>query len=90
VELTPTGAFRRSLKRLSASDVEDTLSALKRFQANLDDRSLNFEKVRNAQGYFTIRSNLSIRILLKRTAPERYDIVIVGNHDYVYERFFKK
>jgi hypothetical protein len=90
VQLTPTGAFQRCLKRLSRADAEDTLAALKRFVVNRNDKSLNFEKLRSRPGYYTIRSNYSVRVLLKSTGPDSFDIVIVGNHDYVYERYFSR
>lgn len=88
MRVTPTGAFLRSLKRLSKSDAEDTTSALEVFLATPHAKSLNFERVKSRKGYFTIRSNYSIRILLRETAPQEFEIVAVGNHDYIYERFF--
>jgi hypothetical protein len=88
MQVTPTRAFLRSLKRLSTSDAEDTASALELFVKNPDTKSLNFERVRSRKGYFTIRSNYSIRILLKQTNHQEFEIVAVGNHDYIYERHF--
>jgi hypothetical protein len=88
MQVTPTGAFLRSLKRLSKSDAEDTASALELFLVTPDAKSLNFERVKSRKGYFTIRSNYSIRILLRETAPQAFEIVAVGNHDYIYQRFF--
>lgn len=86
MRLTLTGSFKRSLKRLSSDNLEDTLAALKLFQVTPDHPALNFEKLRNTAGYFTIRSNYSIRVLLRRTAADEYDVVAVGNHDYIYAR----
>jgi hypothetical protein len=88
MQVTPTRAFLRSLKRLSSSDAEDTVSALEMFVKNSAAKSLNFERVRSQKGYFTIRSNYSIRVLLKETKPREFEIVAVGNHDYIYERHF--
>jgi hypothetical protein len=89
MQVTPTGAFLRSHKKLSASDAEDVTSALELFLANPQARSLNFEKVRSRKGYFTIRANFSVRILLRQTAVQNYEIAAVGNHDYIYESYFK-
>jgi hypothetical protein len=88
MQLTPTGAFLRSFKRLSKADAEDTTSALEIFLVDPHAKALNFERVKSRKGYFTIRSNYAIRILLRQTAPQAFDIVAVGNHDYIYERFF--
>lgn len=88
MRVTPTGSFLRSLKRLSKADADDTIAALERFVVDPHAKSLNFERVKSKKGYFTIRSNYSIRILLRETAPQTFDVVIVGNHDYIYERFF--
>lgn len=88
MQVTPTGAFLRSLKRLSKADAEDTVAALELFLIDPHAKSLNFERVKSKKGYFTIRSNYSIRILLRETAPQIFDVVIVGSHDYVYERYF--
>lgn len=89
MQVTPTGAFLRSLKRLSKTDAEDCISAIALFIEQPQAKSLNFERVKSRLGYFTIRANYSVRILLKATAPDCYDIVVVGNHDYVYVRYFK-
>jgi hypothetical protein len=88
MQLTPTGKFRRDLKRLSASDAEDVITALELFMTSPQAKPLNFEKVRSRKGYHTIRANYSIRILLKESGARSFDIVAVGNHDYIYESFF--
>lgn len=88
MELIQTGKFRRSLKRLSSSDAEDTIAALELFMTSPHAKSLNFEKVRSRKAYHTIRANYGIRILLRETAPQAFEIVAVGNHDYIYESFF--
>jgi hypothetical protein len=89
MQVTPTGAFLRSLKRLSAADAEDTTNALQLFLANPQAKSLNFERVKSRKGYFTIRSNYSIRILLRQSGPQEYEIAAVGNHDDIYESYFR-
>jgi len=88
MQLTPTGNFKRNLKRLSVSDAEDTIAALELFMTSPHAKSLNFEKVRSRKGYHTIRANYAIRVLLRETAPQQFNIVAVGNHDYIYESFF--
>lgn len=88
MRVRPTGAFLRSLKRLSKSDAEDATSALERFLVDPQQKSLNFERVKSRKGYFTIRANYSIRVLLRQVAPQEFEIVAVGNHDYIYERYF--
>ena len=88
MQVTPTGKFRRSLKRLSASDAEDTIAALELFMREPHAKPLNFEKVRSRKGYHTIRANYAIRILLREVGPQQFEIVAVGNHDYIYENFF--
>jgi hypothetical protein len=89
MQVTPTGAFLRSFKKLSTANAEDTTAALKLFLANPQAKSLNFERVRTRKGYFTIRSNYSIRILLRQSGPQSFDVVAVGNHDYIYESYFR-
>jgi hypothetical protein len=60
MQVTPTGAFLRSHKKLSVSDAEATTSALELFLTNPQAKSLNFEKVKSRKGYFTIRANFSV------------------------------
>ena len=88
MRVTPVGAFSRSLKKLSTKDRDDAISALQSFVVNPHAKSLNFEKVRTRKGYFTIRANYSIRILLRYIEREHYEAVAVGNHDYIYESYF--
>jgi hypothetical protein len=88
MRLTPTGNFRRNLKRLSSDDAEDVIAALERFMTAPDAKSLNFERVKSRKNYDTIRANYAVRILLKQTDAQAFDIVAVGNHDYIYESFF--
>jgi hypothetical protein len=89
MQVTPTGPFLRSLKKLSAADAEDTIAALELFLVNPQAKSLNFERVRSRKGYFTIRSNYSIRILLRLSGPQAYEVAAVGNHDYIYESYWR-
>jgi hypothetical protein len=89
MQVTPTGAFLRCLRNLSSRDAEDTAAALVMFVKNSKAKSLNFEKVKSRKGYFTIRSNYSVRILLRYAGPEHFEAVAVGNHDYIYESYFR-
>jgi hypothetical protein len=90
VQVTPTGAFLRSRKKLSVSDAEDTASALELFLADPQAKSLNFEKVKSRKGYFTIRANFSTRLLPREVTSQHYEVAAVGNHDYIYENYFKR
>src|SRR4051812_1781737 len=45
---------------------------------------------RRQAGYFSIRVDYETRILLRSTEGDRrYDAVAVGNHDLVYESYFR-
>lgn len=90
MQVTPTGAFLRNLKKLSKSDAADTIAALETFVVDHKARSLNFEPVKSRPGYFTIRSNYGVRVILRQTAQNEFDIVAVGNHDFVYVSYFRK
>jgi len=90
MRITPSGAFRRDLRRLDRSVAEDVIQALELFCSDHKAKALNFETVRSRKGYFTIRANYSVRILLRLTAPSEFDVVAVGNHDYIYASYFRK
>ena len=85
-----TRAFLRDLKMISKSDAEDTVTALEAFVSSQAGRKLNFEPVVHRVGYFTIRSNYSIRVLLRKTGKDVFDVVAVGKHDYIYASYFRK
>jgi hypothetical protein len=90
MNVRPTNPFLRNLKRLPEQDALAVAQALELFASDPHAPSLNFEKVTRRKGFFTIRGNYSIRILLQKTATDAYDAVAVGNHDYVYASYFKK
>jgi hypothetical protein len=90
MRVTPTGAFLRNLKKLSKSDANDTITALELFTADHKAKTLNFEPVKSRRGYYTIRSNYSVRVLLRQNGEAEFDVVAVGNHDFVYASYFKK
>lgn len=90
VAVTPTGAFRRDLKRLSNEDADATIRALSLFIEQPTATKLNFELVKHRRGFHSIRATYSTRILLRKKSGIEYDAVAVGNHDYVYGSYFKK
>ncbi len=90
MQIKLTKAFQRNHKRLSKKHKEDTTQALELFIDDTNNRRLNFEAVKSRIGYFTIRANYSLRILLKETADDSFDVVAVGNHDFIYARYFKR
>jgi len=89
MQVTLTRPFQRMLRNLSSSNAEDVVAALELFVADYQAKPLNFERVRSRKGYFTIRANFSTRILLRQTGTLAYDVVAVGNHDYIYESCFR-
>lgn len=89
MRVSPTKAFLRDLKKVSKQDQTASIEALELFVSNHKAKKLNFEPVRSRSGYFTIRATYSIRILLRQTEPYAFDVVAIGNHDYVYASYFR-
>jgi hypothetical protein len=89
MKLEVTRRFEKDLKRLSKSDAEQAIEAIEIFVIEPTTRVLNFEKVRNRAGYFTIRANFKIRILLRQIGVDEYEAAAIGNHDYIYESYFR-
>lgn len=85
-----TKPFLRDLKKLSQSDIDAVIDAMKLFMSDAQTKSLNFEKVNSRSGYFTIRGSYSIRVLLLQQGKNEFDAVAVGNHDYIYASYFKR
>lgn len=81
--------FEKDLKRLSKSDAEHAIEAIEAFTINPTARALNFEKVWNRAGYFTIRATFKVRILLRQIGEEEFEALAIGNHDYIYESYFR-
>jgi hypothetical protein len=50
MQVTPTGSFLRSLKRVSKADADDTIAALELFLVDPHAKSLNFERVKSKRG----------------------------------------
>ncbi|CUX41828.1 hypothetical protein AGR7C_Lc100175 [Agrobacterium deltaense Zutra 3/1] len=90
MNIRTTKPFLRDLKRLSKSDANAVAEALGLFVRSPQVRALNFERVTSRAGYFTIRGSYSIRILMLQVGRESYDVIAVGNHDYIYASYFKK
>lgn len=90
IAVTLTGAFKQYRKRLSSQRDDAVIVALREFMANPKQRSLNFELVTGHKGYFTIRSSLVDRVLLRRVGPQAYEAVAVGNHDLIYGAYFRR
>lgn len=88
MKLEITRRFEKDLKRVSKPDADHVIDAIKTFIDEPTSRSLNFEKVRNRAGYFSIRATFKIRILLRQLAADEFEAVAIGNHDYIYESYF--
>lgn len=89
MKLEVSRRFEKDLKRLSKSDAQQAIEAIETFAIDPTTRALNFEKVRNRAGYFTIRANFKVRILLRQIGVDEYEAVVIGNHDYIYESYFR-
>lgn len=88
--IRPTKPFERDLKGLSHEDRAAVISALTEFMQNRRAKKLNFEQVRSRRDYYTIRATYKVRILLQQCEADVFDIVAVGNHDYVYKSHARK
>ncbi|MFG1205566.1 hypothetical protein [Xanthobacter flavus] len=90
MQVTPTRAFLRDLKNISRQDADAVADALEMFMQDPKAKPLNFEPVKSRRGYFTIRASYKTRVLLLQQADDAFDVVAVGNHDYIYVSYFKK
>jgi len=59
--------------------------ALVRFQADIHHPGLNFEKVTH-RDYCTIRATVGLRIALRSSGPDTFDVIDIGGHDEIYRR----
>jgi len=67
-----------------------SIEAIARFMKSPRDPKLNLERVVGRPGYFSIRVDYETRILLRSIEADRkYDAVAVGNHDLVYQSYFR-
>lgn len=90
MQVRPTSGFRRDLKNVSRQEAEAVVDALGMFMQDPKAKPLNFEPVKSRRGYFTIRASYKTRVLLSQQADGAFDVVAVGNHDYIYVSYFKK
>jgi len=90
VRLRIDPGYIRALRRLDPQTRPRVNVALERFMMDPDHPGLGFEALFNAlSGYYTIRVNRPIRILLRKEIDaigELYAVVDVGNHDAIYRR----
>jgi hypothetical protein len=84
LKLEFSARFKRTISKFDSNQKDATKSTLKKFMSNPKSPGLNFESVRNAPGFFTIRANGGDRIVLERI-PEGYMVYDIGTHD-IYRR----
>lgn len=90
IRTKPSARFNKSRAKVGEPIASRTLSALKKFHETPESPGLNFEPVKNAPGFFTIRINRNFRILLKEEKDEEgayYLLVEVASHDETYDNF---
>jgi plasmid maintenance system killer protein len=80
VRLTPK--FVKALQKLGHKQMERAKKSLLQFQANPRHPSLHFEKL-SGSPYCTIRVDMNHRIVVRDEGDDRYEMVDIGNHDYV-------
>jgi hypothetical protein len=92
VRVVVTKAFLRDLKRLGkgSSRQDDAIESIEQFIKNPWLPKLNFESIKSQKGYYSIRASYQDRILLRAVKQGEYDAVAIGNHDYIYESYFRK
>jgi hypothetical protein len=84
--LVPSKRFRRSVEALNDVNRDHVARALKLFIKAPMHPGLNFEKVK-ATAFCTIRATRGIRIVLRKVASQTYDLVDVGEHDFIYKKY---
>lgn len=84
VAVEPAPRFLRDLKNLSSRDREQAIDAVKRFADGERSKALNFERIVNGDGQYTIRANQAVRIRLQKINDRSFVAQAVGNHDYIY------
>jgi hypothetical protein len=89
IRLVAANSFKRDLKKIRDKRRTDAAqAALQAFLENSKSVALNFETVVSRKGYFTIRTNIHDRILLKQI-DGGFEILALGNHDYIYGQYFR-
>jgi hypothetical protein len=90
ITLQVPGSFAKYRKKLSSERDDAVILTLRAFMVTPYLNSLNFEPVAGRKGYYTIRTSIADRILLRKTGGESYEVVAVGNHDLIYNSYFRK
>ncbi|MBF0446225.1 MAG: hypothetical protein HQL68_11610 [Magnetococcales bacterium] len=86
IQLIPSPRFEKSFKKLSRMHKDRTRKALKAFITNPSSTGLNFEKVVNRPGLYSIRADLKCRIFLRKITDGIFTIVNVGGHNLYQKR----
>jgi hypothetical protein len=91
LRVSTPNSFSKSLKRLkNPSKQEATIAALTLFMQSPHSPKLNFEGLRGRRGFFSIRVDYETRVLLREVEKNvHYEAVAVGNHDLIYESYFR-
>jgi mRNA-degrading endonuclease RelE of RelBE toxin-antitoxin system len=87
VRTKPSPRFVKSCRKLSEPLTSRIEVALRKFHEHPESPGLNFEALKNAPKYFTIRVNRNFRILLKAEIDEEgayFLLVDVASHDDTY------
>ncbi|MBI3969772.1 MAG: type II toxin-antitoxin system YafQ family toxin [Chloroflexi bacterium] len=84
MDLVPTSAFRRRLKRLTDDQRRRVAAALKRFQTNPFDPSLETHKLSgDLAGHWAFKAGYDLRVVVRIEGVTAY-LLAVGSHDEVY------
>jgi mRNA-degrading endonuclease RelE of RelBE toxin-antitoxin system len=89
VRTKPSPRFVKSCAKLREPLTSRINSALRKFHTNPDSPGLNFEALKNAPRYFTIRVDRNFRILLKAEVDKEgpyFLLIDVASHDDIYFR----
>jgi len=78
----------RTMSKLPSNRRDAAKDSLKKFIADPKLPGLNFEPVRNATGFFTIRANAGDRIVLEKSEGG-YAVVDIGSHD-IYRKLNRR
>jgi len=76
------------MSKLPPNRREAAKDSLKKFIADPKLPGLNFEPVRNATGFFTIRANAGDRIVLEKI-EDGYLVADIGTHD-IYRKLNRR
>lgn len=82
-----TRKFDRQFGSLDKNSNKQAVKAIKLFMKNPNHPSLRFKKIQGASGFYEIRVNMSIRIIIEVTLEGEdhiYTLYIIGTHDEVF------